>query len=98
MERLDGKYDLESRDAFFPAHQQEATQLFRESTKKRSVMLVLKGMIFLRYHSYCCSTVLEYLTYNFVLCSRIVLFLNEFAPLHVAHSFVICSECSAREG
>ena len=48
-------------------------------------------------------TVLEYLTYNFVFflanCAlRVVAFETKFASLNLAHSFVICSEGSFREG
>ena len=75
MERLDGKYYLESKGSAFSCTPAGVNTTL-PSIYKRSIMLVLKGVYFLHDPSYCYSTVLEYLAYRFAFCSRIVLFLR----------------------
>ena len=104
-ERLDGNSDLESRgSSFFCTPARANTTL--TSIYKCGFMLVLKVVVFLHDPSYCCCTLLKYPTYSFVSFSRVVFLLHGrvdrcsivVVSLNPAHSFVICSEWSFREG
>ena len=71
------------------------------SIYKCSIMLVLKGAMFLHDPLYSCTT-LEYLTSKFCSfvanCAFVTQSSIRFSSLNPAHSFVIRSECSFREG
>ena len=66
MKRLRGEYDLESRgSAFYCTPSAAGANTALPSIYKCGIMLVLKGWCFLHDLLYCCSTVLEHLTFNF---------------------------------
>ena len=75
-------------DPLFPAHGVNTTLPGIDDV----IMLVLKGVVFLHDPLYSCTILEEYLTSSFRLLADCV------GSLNPAHSFVIHSECSFREG
>ena len=67
-ERLGGEYELESRESSFSCTPSGVNTTL-PSIYKCGIMLVLKGVVFSHDPLYCCSTVLEYLTYSLVISS-----------------------------
>ena len=72
-ERLGGEYNLESRGSAFSCTPGVNTAL--PSICKCGITLVLKGVVFLRDHLYCCNSYMD--ESNGI---------RKFAPLNLAHS------------